>query len=298
MNPIKWLTGLLIFIVLMLFASGLFVVNQGEKAIILRLGRIVHDKTKGDVLVLAPGLHLKTPLIEVVRRFDTRLQTLDIKSSRMVTKEKKDVIVDCYVKWRIENLAQYFKATSGNQFKAETLLEQQISTLLRAQFGKRTISDLVFSDRGDVMDVLRHGAQNQASQLGIKVIDVRIKGIELPPGTSNAVYQRMRADMQKIANAHRADGQAEAEAIQAGADAKVTVILAQANSEAKAIRAKGQAQAAGIYTAAFSTNKGFFELYRTLKAYDQSFASKQDWLVLDMSSTFFNYFKNGLANTQ
>ena len=297
MNTAKWLLVALAFLVLTILGACLFIVNQGESAILLRLGRLVNDKTTEQVRVIKPGLHLKTPFIEVVRRFDTRLQTLDIKSSRMVTKEKKDVIVDCYVKWRIDNLARYFKATSGNQFKAETLLEQQISTLLRAQFGKRTISDLVFSDRGDVMDVLRDGAQQQASQLGIKVVDVRIKGIELPPGTSNAVYQRMRADMQKIANAHRADGHATAEAIQAEADARVTVILARAYSEGKAIRAKGQAKAAAVYTEAFVKNKAFFELYRTLKAYNNSFDNKQDWLVLDINSSFFNYFKNGLAKT-
>lgn len=297
MNRIKVSLGLLIFMALMFAMTGLFTIYQGHHGILLRLGRLVIDKGTAEVKVFAPGLHVKMPFIETVRVFDTRLQTIDIKSSRIVTKEKKDVIVDCYVKWRIENLARYFKATSGNQFKAETLLEQQINTSLRAQFGKRTISDLVSSDRGDVMEVLRQGAEQQAAQLGIHVVDVRIKGIELPENTSNAIYQRMRADMQKIANGHRADGSAAAESIQAESDAKVTIILAKARSDGQMMRASGQAKAAEIYAQAYSQNKDFFEFYRSLKAYQASFNSKQDVLVLDQSSAFFDYFKHGLLKS-
>lgn len=293
MNAAKFILGFVIFVVLLLMTSSLFIVTQGNHSILLRLGRLVVDKKTGEVKIFSPGLHVKVPFIETARIFNTRLQTVDIKSSRIVTKEKKDVIVDYYVKWRVENLARYFKSTGGNQFKAETLLEQQINTSLRAQFGKRTISDVVSSDRGDVMEVLRQGAELQAAQLGIHVVDVRIKGIELPANTSNAIYQRMRADMQKIANRHRADGQAEAEAIQAGADAAVTVLLAKAHSEGQATRAQGQAKAAAIYAEAFSQNKAFFALYRSLKAYEASFHSGHDLLVLDQSGAFFEYFKHG-----
>ncbi len=268
----------------------LFTITQGQHGILLRLGRLVEDDKTQKALILSPGLHIKMPLIESVRLFDTRIQTLDIKSSRIVTKEKKDVIVDYYVKWQIEDLAQYFKATGGNEFKAETLLEQQLNTSLRAQFGKRTISDVVSGGRDDVMDVLRDRAEEQASQLGIHVVDVRIKGIELPANTSNAIYQRMRADMQKIANHHRADGHAEAEAIQAMADAKVTILLATARSEGQTIRAQGQAKAAAIYADAFGKNKEFFTLYRYLKTYVNSFNSRRDLFVLDQNSPFFDYF--------
>lgn len=295
MNTMKFAIGFVIFFVLLLMSTSLFIVTQGQHGILLRLGRLVTDKQTGEVMIFAPGLHAKAPFIETVRIFDTRLQSVDIKSSRIVTKEKKDVIVDYFVKWRIENLAHYFKATSGNQFKAETLLEQQINTSLRAQFGKRTISDVVSSDRGDVMEVLRQGAELQAAQLGIHVVDVRIKGIELPENTSNAIYQRMRADMQKIANGHRADGSAAAEAIQAGSDARVTVILAKARSDGQVMRAQGQALASSIYAKAYGQNKDFFAFYRSLKAYQASFNSKQDILVLDPSSSFFDYFKHGLS---
>lgn len=286
--------SLLAFIILMVILASVFTVSQGQNGIVLRLGRLVQDSETGKAKVLAPGLHMKTPFIESVRLFDTRIQTLDIKSSRIVTKEKKDVIVDYYVKWRIDNLARYFTSTGGNEFKAETLLEQQLNTSLRAQFGKRAIAELVSGGREDLMGLLRDNAQEQANGLGIQVVDVRIKGIELPPSTSNAVYQRMRADMQKIANRHRADGSAAAEAIQATADAEVTVLLAKALSNGQVIRARGQAQAASTYAAAFSQNKDFFIFYRSLKAYEASFNSKQDLLVLDQSSAFFDYFKHSM----
>lgn len=293
MKPIKLFFGIGLGFVLLCLLACLFVIEQGQSAIKLRLGRLVQNRDQ-QVEILGPGLHVKMPFIETARIFDTRIQTLDIKSSRIVTKEKKDVIVDYYVKWRIEDLARYFKSTGGNQLKAETLLEQQLNTSLRAQFGRRTISEVVSGGRDDVMVLLRDKAEEQAAQLGVHVVDVRIKGIELPANTSNAIYQRMRADMQKIANRHRADGQSEAEAIQAAADARVTVVLAKANSEGQMIRAGGQAKAAEIYAKAYNQNAQFFAFYRSLKAYVASFSTKQDILVLDQNSTFFNYFKDGL----
>lgn len=293
MRAIKTITAVFAFFVFLILFSCVFTITQGQHGIVLRLGRLVNNAQTGSVDILSPGLHLKMPFIDTVRVFDTRIQTLDIKSSRIVTKEKKDVMVDYYVKWRIENLAQYFKSTGGNEIKAETLLEQQLNTSLRAQFGKRTIADVVSGGRDDVMDDLRLRAEEQASQLGVHVVDVRIKGIELPANTSNAIYQRMRADMQKIANHHRADGQATAEAIQAQADAKVTILLAKANSDGQIIRAQGQAKASEIYAQAFGQNQEFFTFYRSLKAYIGSFNSKSDMLVLDQSSAFFDYFKKG-----
>jgi membrane protease subunit HflC len=297
MNVTKTFLTIVGVVVFLAISMSLFTIPQGYHAIELRLGRLINDSNTGNPLVLKPGLHLKLPLIESVRIFDTRIQTLDIKSSRIVTKEKKDVMVDYYVKWRIEDLAKYFKSTGGIAFKAETLLEQQLNTYLRAQFGKRTISDVVSGGRDDVMEVLRLRAEEQAGELGIHVVDVRIKGIELPANTSNAIYQRMRADMQKIANHHRADGHAEAEAIAAMADAKVTVLLATARSEGQVMRAEGQAKAAQIYADAFGKNKEFFVFYKSLRAYEESFNSKRDVLVLDKSSAFFDYFNHPTAQS-
>lgn len=295
MNALKTFLVILIFFLLMIVLASVFTVTQGQQGILLRLGRLVEDRQTQHVKILQPGLHFKTPFIETVRLFDVRLQTLDIKSSRIVTKEKKDVIVDYYVKWRINDLARYFTTTGGNELNAETLLEQQLNTWLRAEFGKRTISDVVSGGRDDVVDVLRNKAEQQASGLGVHVVDIRIKGIELPANTSNAIYQRMRADMQKIANRHRADGHAAAEAIQAEADAEVTILLATAKSKGQILRATGQATAAKIYAEAYSQNPQFFSFYRMLEAYKASFSSKQDLLVLDQSSSFFDYFKHSLG---
>lgn len=292
MNGSKAVVGFISFFVLILMVSMMFTIVQGSQGIMLRLGRLVNESGSDKVKVLNPGLHFKMPFIDSVRVFDTRIQTMDIKSTRIVTKEKKDVMVDYYVKWRITNLAQYFKSTGGNEFKAETLLEQQVNTQLRALFGKRTISEVVTGGRVDLMQVLRNAAEKQAGELGLDVVDVRIKGIELPENTSNAIYQRMRADMQKIANRHRADGQAAAEQIRAKADADVTVLLAETNSKAQKIRSVGQAQAAEIYAKAYSQNRSFFELYRSLLAYEGSFKGNNDILVLDQSGAFFDYFKN------
>lgn len=294
MNTVKTSIGILGFILLLLLFTSVFTITQGQQGIILRLGRLVVDRSTDKVKILNPGLHLKTPFIENVHVFDTRIQTMDIKSTRIVTKEKKDVMVDYYVKWQIADLAQYFKSTGGNENKAETLLEQQLNTLLRAQFGKRTISEAVSGGRDDVMELLRSAAEKQASELGIIVVDVRIKGIELPENTSNAIYQRMRADMQKIANRHRADGQAAAEQIQAKADANITVLLAKTKSKAQEVRAVGKAQAAMIYARAYSQNKEFFALYRSLIAYEHSFQSKRDILVLDQSAAFFDHFRQAM----
>ncbi|HAF87552.1 MAG: HflC protein [Legionellaceae bacterium] len=293
MNPQKIVLSTVLGIGVLLLLSCIFTIQQGQQGLLLRLGRLAADN-KGQTTILLPGFHLKLPFVETIYVFDTRIQTLDIKSSRIVTKEKKDVIVDYYVKWQIKNLPLYFKSTGGNEIKAENLLEQQLNTSLRAQFGKRAIAELVSGGREDLMELLKNNAQQQAKQLGIYVVDVRIKGIELPPSTSQAVYQRMRADMQKIANRHRADGQAAAEAIQATADAKVTLILAKARSDGQIIRAQGQAQAAKIYTQAFAQNKDFFVFYRSLKAYEKSFESKQDFFVLNPNTSFFDYFRHGL----
>ena len=298
MSRYKNLVLMLVVFVLIAASSVLFVVKQGQNGIVLRLGRLVEEKATGRVIVLRPGLHARMPLLDQVRLFDTRLQTLDIKSSRIVTNEKKDVIVDYYVKWKIKNIAKYFKSTGGNSFKAETLLEQQLNTSLRAQFGKRKIAELVSGGRDDMMEILRQRAEIQAAGFGIHVVDVRIKGIDLPESTSAAIYQRMRADMQKIANHHRADGQAAGEAIKASADAAVTVTLAQAKKDAAIIRAEGQAKASTIYADAYQQNPGFFSLYRRLKAYADSFRQSNDMLVVDTNNDFFRMFHQGVSGGQ
>ncbi len=285
--------GVIVLLCLLVLFSGMFTVNEGEEALLLRLGELTTNSQSGQVRVIGPGLHFKIPFIYQVKIFDTRLQTLDIQSSRMVTREKKDVMVDYYVKWRIKNLPLYFKTTGGNAYQVDTLLEQQFNTVLRAEFGKRKISDLVSGEREDVMAILKKRAAESAASLGIDVVDVRVKGIDLPSNASLSVYRRMRADMKKIANRHRADGQAMADATRAAADAEVTVILAKANSDAARIRARGQAKAAKVYTDAYSQSPEFFAFYRSLNAYQNTLKSQKDILILSPDSQFFMYF-NGV----
>ena len=280
----------ILFAVLMfLLSSTAFIITQGQQAILLRLGVIVKNNS-GGVKILDPGLHFKIPLIYQKRLFDTRLQTLDIQSSRIVTAEKKDVIVDYYVKWRISNLALYYTRTGGNRTQAILLLEQQLNDNLRAEFGKRTITDVISDDRVDIMENINKQVNLTAKNLGIDVIDVRIKRIDLPMEVSTAVFERMRAERERIATEHRAQGKAQAEAVRATADANVTLTLAQATAQAAQLRSEGDAQAALVYTTAYTKDAGFYEFYRSMSAYQAIFNNKNDLLVVQPQGEFFRNF--------
>ncbi len=278
----------------LLFAAYLsfYVISEGQKAILLRLGEIVTDQ-KGQAVVITPGLHAKVPFLYQVKKFDTRLHAWDIQSSRIVTAEQKDVMVDYYFKWRIINPALYYTRTGGNVQQAQLLLEQQVNDSLRAEFGRRTISDVVSDERTNIMAALAQQADKNARRLGLTVIDVRIKRIDLPGEVSAAVYQRMRAERERIATEHRAEGKAEAEAIRAKAEANAIVILATARAEAAKIKAEGDGQAAQIYAEAYSKDPGFYAFYRSLLAYKKTFANKSDVIVLQPDNAFLKYFKNG-----
>lgn len=292
-------TALLIIIALcaIFVYSSMYTVMEGQQAILLRLGNIVTDPATGQAYVKGPGLHFKLPIITQVGIFDTRLQTLDIKSSRIVTAEQKDVIVDYFVKWRINNLALYFTRTGGNADQASLLLEQQLNDSLRAQFGRRKISEVVSDDRATIMDTLSKQANASAARLGIIVIDVRIKRIDLPTEVSSAVFDRMRAERERVAAEHRATGKANAEAIEANADGQATIIVAQANMQAATLRSQGDGQAAKIYSDAYNQDPAFFAFWRSLQAYQEIFRKNEtNFLVLKPNSQFFKYFQ-GETNT-
>jgi len=292
MNISKNAILFIIFLVLALFYTTVYTVNEGEQALLLRLGTIETD-AGGMPVVEGPGLHFKIPLITQANIFDTRLQTLDIKSSRIVTAEQKDVMVDYYVKWRINDLALYYTRTGGDPQQANLLLEQQLNDGLRAQFGRRTISEVVSDDRATIMDTLGKQANDTAQRLGIKVVDVRIKRIDLPAEVSSAVFERMRAERERVATEHRSTGKANAEGIRANADADVTVIVATASAQAAAIRAQGDGQAAKIYADAYSKDADFFAFLRSLQAYKAVFSKPQNnLLVLKPDGQFFKYFNS------
>jgi membrane protease subunit HflC len=291
MSNIRFIFTTLILILFVVILSGLFTVYENERAIVLRLGKIETDRD-GNPKIRQPGLNFKVPFITVARVFDTRLQTLDIDSSRIVTEQKKDLWVDYYIKWRIVDLPKFYTATGGNLIRVQTLIEQKANDGIRAEFGKRSIQEVVSGERRDIMKILREQVDTSASSLGVDVIDVRIKRIDLPTEVSSTVFQRMRSERARIATMHRAQGRADAEAIRAKADANVTVILATAESEGKKIRGEGNATAAKLYADAYNKDADFYSFYKSLIAYKTSFKDKRDLLVLQPDAKFFRYFAN------
>jgi len=277
-------------ILLFVFMSSAFVVSEGQHGIVMQFSKVKRD-ADGEPIAFPPGLHFKVPFIDSVRILDTRIQTLDAIADRFVTSEKKDLIIDSYVKWEIEDLAVYYLATGGNKMQAEALLQRKINNGLRNEIGSLTITDIVSGKRGEVMETaLKRLARS--SELGIKVIDVRIKKINLPDEVSNSIYKRMRAERQAVAKEHRSEGQEKSEVIRANIDRKVSIMLAQANKESAEIRGRGDAASSKIYSAAFSKDPEFYAFMRSMQAYQKSFAGKQDVMVLSPDSDFFKYMKS------
>ncbi|MES9960478.1 MAG: protease modulator HflC [Sedimenticola sp.] len=276
--------GILLAVVAGVIYSSAFIVNQWELALKLRLGEIVDADYE-------PGLHWRIPVIHDVTKFDSRIQTLDSRPERFLTIEKKDVIVDSFAKWRIADVAQYFRSTGGNPAKTARLLSERINTSLRDEFGKRTIKEVVSGERAEIMALLTKDADEKASELGVEIIDVRVKQIDLPPEVSESVYDRMRAERERVARDLRAKGAEAAERIRADADRQQTVILADAFKQAEELRGEGDAKAAETYANAYDQNREFYAFYRSLAAYRGVFQGGQDMMVLDPDSEFFQYFK-------
>lgn len=289
MNPLTKI-GISVALSLAIATSFMFTVYETDRSLVLRLGKIKMD-AEGKPKVYDPGLNFKLPFIDSVRNFDLRLQTIDIQSSRIVTNEKKDVMVDLFVKYRINDLGTYFVRTGGNRSKAEALLKQKIVDGVRAEFGLRTIKQVVSGERDELMQSILREANASARSLGIDVIDTRVKRIDLPREVSNAVYQRMRTERERIAAEHRARGQSKAEVIRAEADAQVTVMLSTAEQQSKTLRGQGDAEAAHIYASSYNQDPEFYEFMRSLEAYSKTFSEGQDVFVLKPESEFFHFFK-------
>ena len=286
-----------VFVLLVMLASGsLFAVKEGERAIVIQFGKVQRDDATGDTKVFEPGLHFKLPFIDSVRHLDARIQTLDGTPDRFVTSEKKDLIVDSYVKWRIEDFARYYLSTGGNKLQAEALLRQKVNNGLRSEFGTRTIAQIVSGERSALMNQAMEQASTSSDELGIEIVDVRVKQINLPTEVSNSIFQRMRAERAAVAREHRSEGQEQAEVIKANIDAKVTVMLADAERNARQLRGEGDAIAAQIYADAYSKNADFYSFLRSMDAYKQSFNSKQDVMVIAPDSDFFKYMNKSNGN--
>lgn len=266
--------------------SSLYTISETELGIRFRFGEIVETD-------MEPGLHFKWPLVNNVRKFEKRILTLDAEPERFLTSEKKDVIVDSFVKWRISDVANFYTATRGDEFMARQRLTQIIKDGLRTEFASRTLREVVTDQRGEIMETLRISADNKTNELGIAVIDVRVKRIDLPQEVSESVFQRMRAERSRVANELRAEGREQAEQIRANAERQRTVILAEAYREAEGMRGEGDASATAIYAEAFNDDPEFYSFTRSLKAYRDTFKDRSDLFVLDPSSDFFDYFNEG-----
>jgi modulator of FtsH protease HflC len=276
----------IIAVVLVLAALSMYSVDQREKAVVFQLGEIKE-------IVNEPGLQFKWPLIQNVRYFDNRILTLDTPDTeRFITSEKKNVLVDSFVKWRIGDVHQYYISVQGDEQRAQTRISQTVNASLREEFGKRTVHDVVSGERDDIMRIVREKLEDDAKRIGVSIVDVRLKRVELPAEVSESVYRRMEAERRAVASELRSQGFSEAEKIRAEADRERQIIIADAYKKAQGVKGEGDQRASAVYAKAFGENPEFYAFYRSLEAYKTGFGRRGDVLVLEPNSDFFKYFKN------
>ena len=277
---------------IILLANSLYIVTDKQTAILLRFGEIIDPKIES-------GLHFKIPVLNTVRKFDSRVLTLDAIPQPYFTEEKKRLIVDAFVKWRISDNEQFYITSSGGQLSAlRTLITQSVDEGLRNQFGKRTVQDVISGERDELMKALTADLNTVAnSELGVEVIDVRVKKIELPSEVNDSVYNRMRTERERLAQELRAEGNEIAEEIRANADKERTVILADAYKTAEIIKGEGDAEATSTYAKAFNKDPEFYEFTRSLSAYQSTFENKSDVLLIDPESDFFKYLDSSFGTS-
>ena len=280
-NSLKFVLPVVVFLVW----ASVFTVDERQEAILFQFGEIIESD-------YTPGIHFKIPFINNVRKFDNRILTIDQKPERFLTQEKKDLIVDSYVKWRITDVVQYFKTTQGDELTAGRLLYENINNGLRDEFGKRTIQEIISGDRAQIMELMTKQASQRAQTLGISVIDVRVKKVDYPERVSNSVYQRMRAEREREATDFRSKGHEASERIQADADRQSSILLAEAYRDSEIVRGEGDARATEIYAKAYSQDREFYKFTRSLTAYQKTFANSGDVILLEPDSEYFRYFKD------
>ncbi|HHE3651585.1 protease modulator HflC [Pasteurella multocida] len=289
----KFLTPVIVVIAAILYSS-IVIVSEGTRGIMLRFSK-VHRDADNKVVVYNPGLHFKIPFIDSIKILDARIRTLDGQADRFVTVEKKDLLVDSYVKWRISDFGRFYTATGGGDYaQASNLLRRKVNDRLRSETGSRTIKDIVSGTRGELMEGARKALNtgpDSTVELGIEVVDVRVKQINLPDEVSSSIYQRMRAERDAVAREHRSQGREKAAFIQADVDRKVTLILANANRTAQELRGSGDATAAKVFSDAFSQEPQFYSFLRSLKAYESSFANSDNMMILKPDSDFFRFMQ-------
>jgi len=270
----------------LLVSSSLFTVDQRQNAIVFQLGEVKE-------VINRSGLHFKWPLLQNVRMYDTRIQTLDARDAeRFLTSENKNVLVDSFVKWRVIDVRQFYVSVRGDPIAAEARILQTVNDALRAEFARRTVHEVVSGEREKIMSTVADKVDKDVKGIGVEVVDVRLKRVDLVPEISSDVYRRMESERKRVANELRATGQAEGEKIKAEADRARQVIVAEAYRDAQRVKGEGDALAARIYSEAFSKNAEFYSFYRSMEAYRQALRTKGDVLVLDPSSDFFKYLKS------
>lgn len=271
-------------IALALASQSIYTVDEREKAIVFQFGEVVRDYDR-------PGLHFKIPFIQNVQKFNARVQTMDAEAERYLTSEKKNLVVDSFVKWRVRDVQKYFVTVGGVPSRARTRLAQRVNSSLRQQFGNRLVKEVISADRALIMDDVRRAVDEEAAEIGVEVVDVRLKRVDLDKTVSESVYRRMEAERDRVAKEFRAEGAEKAEEIQADADRQVKILLADAERKAQLMRGEGDARATAIFAEAFGRDTEFYKLYRSLNAYKQAFGAKEDLIVLEPDSEFFRYFK-------
>ncbi|NJD89770.1 MAG: protease modulator HflC [Betaproteobacteria bacterium] len=273
-------------VVLLVLSMSVYTVDQRKAAIKFQLGEVVSMETQ-------PGLYFMVPILQNVRLYDTRIQTYDSKDAeRFLTSENKNVLVDSFVKWRVIDVRQYYVSVRGDPVAAEARISQTVNDALRAEFAKRTVHDVVSGERQKIMETVADKVDKDVKNIGVEVVDVRLKRVDLVPEISSDVYRRMESERKRVANELRSTGSAEGEKIKADADRQKQIIVAEAYRDAQRIKGEGDAQAARIYAEAYGRNPEFYSFYRSLEAYRASLRNKSDVMVLEPNSDFFKYLKS------
>ena len=284
--------GIIAALVIILASNSLYVVKETQRGVLLKFGEVVNPN-------LRPGIHFKVPFVNNVRLFDGRILTVDSPAERFFTQEKKALIVDSYAKFRVLDTATYYTATNGEEARAAGLLAQRINDGLRNEVAVRTVQEVVSGSRDEVMEsITQRLSEVAATELGVEVIDVRVKKIDLPPDVSNSVYRRMNAEREKEARELRSEGQELAEGIRASADREVTVLEANAFREAEMVRGLGDAEATRIYADAYNQDPEFYAFVRSLKAYQETFNAGSDIMVIDPDNQFYQYLRSQNAGSK
>ncbi len=283
MNRLSAIVAAVVLLLVIGITFGTFTVKETERALKFRLGEVVRTDFE-------PGLYFQVPFVNNVRKVDARVQTLDESPQRFLTSEQKNLIVDTFVKWRVEDVEQYYVTVRANPREANLRLSEIVRDGLRAEFGKRTVQEVISGDRAEIMDLLTAAASEAGNSLGVTVLDVRLQRVDLPEGVSESVFNRMVAAREQVARQFRAEGQEEAERIRSAADRRREEILAEARREAEEVRGAADAEATRVYAEAYEADEEFYRFYRSLRAYENTFNDDSDMLVLSPDSEFFRYF--------